>query len=698
MKESQIAIFCNEINRLQRDNDTLTASNQIMQDAISIMQADHAVEVARVKAEMAPGFSWPDPDMAQQMSSKLDDAQVYRVKMAQKTAQLIRARNRAIAERDKALAELNEALAELNALRGQHANRNTATKNAYSKRRSQVNEEIKKIEAEIADEFEMDSGHKAIDDEQAQNDATERTGGPTEGHTGCSHSNRPVRKVWHFKTRCTHCGATGCLRRGKRAAVELCNDFDGDRMRIEVVCHIGYHYACWACGGQQGPDLPTLKGTSFGPKALGVIVHLAGKKSVDADIAELFGDMFDFPVAETTIWNARQAAATMLEFTTKQIVAVLKKSKFLGVDETYYSINGEKGYVWVVRSDRATLVLAMPTRGATVVTEHMSELLHIPTTADGYSVYLTHFKILQRCWAHILRRAEEAYIHLPKEDPKRMVYYGLFRQLLEIFHDAKRVAARTAKDSGADMKVCLDFERRVKALVSAYGDHEFAVHLKNAAPYMFTFLRYPGMPPTNNDTERDIRDSVVIQRKIRRQFVNSLGMHVFSVIQSFNSTCRKLGLVPWKCIRKIYTDPFFNIFQAGPEVKRAPRSKKNTPKPLVYEAYVDGATVEMSGTEQDKEHIAKLAKSLYSEPPDDFTATQTIKTTTTAPEATDGILTPEASSPHSANNKPILKEATNTDCPSRTQPDNAKTLKQTVEPDVSDTLPYHTKPPPAVVA
>ena len=696
MKEAQIAIFCKEIERLQRANDTLTASNQILLDTISIMRADHAVDVARVKAEMAPGFSWPDPDMAQQMSSKLDDAQVEKVKMAQKIAKLTRALNRVTAERDEAIAERDE-------LRGQHANRNTAGKNAYTKRRSRVNKEIKKIEAEIAAELEVDSGYNSIDNEQVQDDMTESAGGPKEDHTGHSHSNRPTRNVYHYKTRCSHCGATGCLRRGKKAAVELCNDFDVDRMRIEVVCHIGYHYTCGACNGQQGPDLPTLRGTAFGPKALGVIVYLAGKKNVDADIAEIFGDIFDFPVAETTIWNARQAAATMLEFTIIQIVAVLKKSKFLGVDETYYSINGESGYVWVVRCDRATLVLAMPTRGATVVTEHMSDLLHIPTTADGYSVYLTHFKILQRCWAHILRRAEEAYIRLPDEDPKRMVYYGLYNQLLEIFRDAKRVAARTAKDDGADMKVCLDFERRVMALVSAYGDHKFAGHLENAAPYMFTFLRYPGMPPTNNDTERDIRDSVVVQRKIRRQFVNSLGMHVFSVIQSFNSTCRKLGLVPWKCMRKISTDPSFNIFQAGPEVKRAPPSQKNTPKHLTYEAYVDGVAVEMSGTEQDRERIAQLAKSLYKKPPEEVipnqaTATQATTAPATAPETADDIPASVTPTPHNVNDKPILKKTTVTDDSTRTQPDNTETFKRTVAPDVHDTLPYHTKPPPTVAA
>ena len=165
--------------------------------------------------------------------------------------------------------------------------------------------------------------------------------GPTKGHLVTASPTNPARKYGTLRRIVPHCGATGYLRRG-RAAIELCNDFDKDRMRIKVVCHIGYHYACWACGGKRGPDLPTLRGTSFGPKALGTIVQLAGKKNVSAYIVEIFGDMFEFSVSETTIWNARRAAATMLELTMKQIIAVLKKSKFLGIDKTRYSINGEK--------------------------------------------------------------------------------------------------------------------------------------------------------------------------------------------------------------------------------------------------------------------------------------------------------------------------------------------------------------------
>lgn len=68
---------------------------------------------------------------------------------------------------------------------------------------------------------------------------------------------------------------------------------------------------------------------------------------------------------------------------------------------------------------------------------------------------------------------------------------------------------------------------------------------------------------------------------------------------------------------KISTDPSFNLFQAGPEVKRAKPSQNDTPKPLTYEAYVDGVAVELSGTEQNRERIAQLAESLYNKYPEE---------------------------------------------------------------------------------
>ena len=96
-------------------------------------------------------------------------------------------------------------------------------------------------------------------------------------------------------------------------------------------------------------------GTPFGKKAPGCIVYFGGKKNTDAAMADCFGDLFHFEAAEITIWNARRAAAGMLERTMRYIMEELKRATFLGIGETRYSVNGKSEYAWVVRTDRAAL-------------------------------------------------------------------------------------------------------------------------------------------------------------------------------------------------------------------------------------------------------------------------------------------------------------------------------------------------------
>ena len=97
-----------------------------------------------------------------------------------------------------------------------------------------------------------------------------------------------------------------------------------------------------------------------------------------------------------------------------------------------------------------------------------------------------------------------------RNGPKREYCHTLYRRLLKAFNDAKRIAGDTAGSGGAGVGTCLDLERQVLEIATAYADHNFRTTLTNAAPDLFIFLRYPGMPSTNNDTERDIRDAVVL--------------------------------------------------------------------------------------------------------------------------------------------------------------------------------------------
>ena len=61
---TQLAAYREEICRLHHANDTLAESNHILPDAVTTMRMEHAAGMQRLRGEMAPGFSWPDPDQS----------------------------------------------------------------------------------------------------------------------------------------------------------------------------------------------------------------------------------------------------------------------------------------------------------------------------------------------------------------------------------------------------------------------------------------------------------------------------------------------------------------------------------------------------------------------------------------------------------------------------------------------------------
>ena len=71
------------------------------------------------------------------------------------------------------------------------------------------------------------------------------------------------------------------------------------------------------------------------------------------------------------------------------------------------------------------------------------------------------------------------------------------------------------------------------------------------------------MPPTNNGSERDIRDWVVPIREVSHKFMSEKGMRVFSILQSFAATCSKMNLDVGDSFMKILADPAHNIIQEG---------------------------------------------------------------------------------------------------------------------------------------
>ena len=460
------------------------------------------------------------------------------------------------AERDRMKAEfeeqidlLMERIAEQDRRLARYENPNAppSTDSIYNKERDAFRKRL-------AWEEEWGAKEGAGDGPEPKEGADGRRRGPPEGHEGASHGNRPSRRVRLRLYRCQNCG------RGHLAYVspvaKIVNDFPGaDGRRIETAAYVLERGLCRRCDIISTAAAPALlPGTSFGPRALGFILEYYCKRSTDETISYYFRALYGFSVSANAVWNARRALKGLLKSAYDGILERISRAAFVQFDESAVKMNGKRGYAWLATAGDATYIVAAPSRAAAVLDLHFGGLLGLPAVTDGYAAYGV-LPVRQRCWVHLLREAEKYAVKNGGDD------LSCYRRLLSMY---RRIKNRKSADSTE----CLDLEKAVLRITYSYKEgHGFRGTLENAAPHLFTFLRYPGMPPHNNAAELEIRDTVVLHRNVRHQLSEPVGREVFSVLVSVARTCQKIGMFPRTAVERMIEDPDWRIFKPpdGPE-------------------------------------------------------------------------------------------------------------------------------------
>ena len=220
----------------------------------------------------------------------------------------------------------------------------------------------------------------------------------------------------------------------------------------------------------------------------------------------------------------------------------MAEAPFAQLDESPIRMNCKRGCLWLATIRDAIYIVAAPNRAAAVLYIHFGKILGVPVVSDGYVVY-SILPIRQRCWGHLLREAEEYAIRNGGSD--RPCYCRLLSLYLAI----------KGRESACSSE-CLSLEMVVLEIASSYLEgHKFRTKLAEAAPNLFIFLRYPGMPPHNNGAELEMRYTAVLHRNVRHQLSTAEGREVFSVLVSVARTCRKLGIFPRTAVECLIRDP-----------------------------------------------------------------------------------------------------------------------------------------------
>lgn len=351
---------------------------------------------------------------------------------------------------------------------------------------------------------------------QRRNDNPSKPG-QKPGHRGTTHNLKPTSTVKHTASKCHKCGSTNIT--------ETIHD---SRIIAEtpkpqphtVTQHIIQSYICNDCASTTTADADIPQKGFLGCNLVATILSLWAARLPVKKIAKTIESFYNLKMSAACINNSLRNTSEAVEPFVEKTRQEICDSDVVKFDETSYSINGGKGWVWAAADHSNCFVTVERSRGRCVLQKYFDAFLGVAVT-DGWNAY-NKFSIRQRCWAHILREAKHLAARTESESAAH-----LYCQLQELFSDAKSGL------DGSPAPNCLlhkQMAQRLEAIISRYETDwqlcKFVGKLENARDDLFTFLLYPGVPPTNNAAEQALRESV-IHRKIRGLVRNEKGARMF---------------------------------------------------------------------------------------------------------------------------------------------------------------------------
>lgn len=228
---------------------------------------------------------------------------------------------------------------------------------------------------------------------------------------------------------------------------------------------------------------------------------------------------------------------------------LLAHAAVVGMDETGWKEAARGLSAWVFFSPLHQVHLfGCRKDGATLETILPKDVFCGVGVSDNAAIYGS-FTSAQKCWAHLLRKA----IRLTRLYPENELYQSFLDSLLGLYYDAKRAAADGRLGEAGRRRKIDQFDERLVALVGGHIDQD----TKGLSPHerafvnlcrelfelglnceLFTFVLHPEAPGTNNESERELRDTAA-DREAGRNTRTPAGSRRRTIIVSVLKSLRR---------------------------------------------------------------------------------------------------------------------------------------------------------------
>ena len=297
-------------------------------------------------------------------------------------------------------------------------------------------------------------------------------------------------------------------------------------------------------------DMP--EGSPFGPTIAAHVAYLHGCQLMSFKrLTEALDGLFGLTISQGAIANMLARVGKPFAIHADNIAAAVRASAVIASDETSARVKGKTWWQWTFGCATAVYHVIAPTRGKCVPSAFLGGAKPKVWLSDRLAAQCTHAEAHQFCLAHLIRDAQYAIDH------GDTIFAPAFKAFLK---DACAVGRR--RPNLADATIAAHRRRLVRELdrlldlepTDAEGRHLRDTIEVTARDKLLVFLTRRDVEPTNNESERELRPSVIF-RKVTNGFRSEWGAKVYADLCSIVGTGRRNGRSAISAIRAALAAP-----------------------------------------------------------------------------------------------------------------------------------------------
>ncbi|MGD0627029.1 MAG: IS66 family transposase [Thermodesulfobacteriota bacterium] len=412
---------------------------------------------------------------------------------------------------------------------------------------------------------EAETGGKEVEGASSSNEGKKKKRGAPLGHPGWVRP-KPDRidRTVHVPapTICPHCQSEEL-----RPMEESTEHFQEDiliRPQTRVTRYLHGQAFCTRCHRpvvQAGED--ELLNAPIGPVAKSLALYLRYRIGIPyRKTAELFRELFGLKFVPASALGFDRKAVVRGRPIYEDLREKIRASDVIHADETSWRSDGVGHFVWFAGNENLAFFHIDRHRSAEVAKTIFGEDFNGTLVRDWYAAYNGIGVDWQVCIAHIITKAKEISAeHALLPQTEKDAATGPFCDRVMDLGSRLCDAGQKLKSGDIPWKAAAKIEKRFVTQLSNLCKRPLrfkpaeTLRAYLAGPeqkFLFTFLRRPGVPPTNNHAEQSLRP-LVIFRKICFGTRSESGLKTHSILPSLVQTARRQGVHPRKFLQTLLT-------------------------------------------------------------------------------------------------------------------------------------------------